>query len=142
MKSGAVEPLGEERVDVPRGRSAARATQSGLLLGRTDLRAGTAIVDVGTRIECLEELFARHEPRCGEALDIVGAQVLGDGSRSAGRAEGVAELALGRAEVALDIVRVGREEGVVEAGEEVVPVAFGQGGDLFDEGGRRSAESP
>lgn len=53
----------------------------------------------------------------------------------------MAELALGRAEVALDVVRVGREEGVVEAGEEVGPVAFGQGGDLVDEGGRRSAEA-
>jgi hypothetical protein len=63
MESGPVEPLGEERVDVSGRGSAARATQSGLLLGRADLRAGTAVVGVGTRSECLEQLFARHEPR-------------------------------------------------------------------------------
>lgn len=52
----------------------------------------------------------------------------------------MAELRLGGAEVALDVVRVGRDEGVVEAREEVGSVARGQGGDLVDEGRRRSAE--
>lgn len=140
MKSRGREPLGEERADVPRGSSAARSTERGLALGCADLRASTVIVGIGARGEALEELLARHEPRGGEALDVVGAEVLCDGARGARRAEGVAELRLGGAEEALDVVRVGREEGVIEAGEEVGPVAPGQGGDLVDEGCRRSAE--
>lgn len=123
------------------GRStAARAAQRGLPLGHADLLAGTVIVGIGAWSEGLEELLARHEPRGGEALDVVGAEVLGHGSRGACGAEGVTELRLGGAEVALNVVRVGREEGVVEAGEEIGPVACSQGGDLVDEGGGRSAE--
>lgn len=141
MRSRGREPLGEERADVPRRGSTARAAQRGLLLGCADLLASTVVVGIGPRSERLEELLARAEPRGGEALDEVGAEVLGDRSGRACRAEGVAELRLGGAEVALDVVRVGRDEGVVEAGEEVGPVARGQGGDLVDEGRRGSAES-
>lgn len=140
MKSWRRKPLSEDCAEVPSGSSAARTAQNGLLLGRADLLAGAVIVGVGARSERLKKLLARHEPCGGEALDIVGAEILGDGSRSARGAEGVAELRLGGAEVALDVVRVGRDERVVEAGEEVGPVAPGQGGDLLDEGGRRSAE--
>jgi len=91
---------------------------------------------VGIDVELADELASAVEGN-----EELGAEVLGNARRGAGRAGRLAEVALDGAEEAFELVRRRRDPGVVEAHEEVGGVASRERGDVIDELAGGSAEA-
>src|SRR5580658_8076027 len=80
-------------------------------------------------------------PSSGEGFEVVGAEVLRDGVGCACRAESAAELGLRGTEVAFDVVAGWWKLRVIEASENVEPIARRDPGDVIDEVVSRRSES-
>jgi hypothetical protein len=141
MNSRTRTPPREELVEVALWFSAARSTESGWPLRGPDGLAGTRVVGVRAGRELRKEFVARIDPSGREGLEILGAEVLRDRPGGARCPEGMSELRLRGTEIALEIVARGRDQRLVEAGEDVEPIPRGDASDVIDEvvrGGRKA----
>jgi hypothetical protein len=134
-------PGREERFEMSRWRASARGPQSGRGLSRLDLSTGTGVLGGGCSSHGFEDVLCREEPGRGEGHEVVPTEVVSDSSGRAAAPEGTSQLCLGGTEEALKFVRSRRDARVIEADEEVVPIALGELSQVIYEPPGRGSEA-